>query len=59
MAGPATSPGPHPGLLLAWRREPQGWLGRVAYVVLDPDSRPVLIDTWVPAGALRPSAPPR
>ena len=59
VAGPPSSPGPHPGLLLAWRREPQGWLGRVAYVVVAPDSRPVLIDTWVPAGALRPSAPPR
>lgn len=58
VAGPPSSPGPHPGLLLAWRRERQGWWGRVAYVVLDPDSRPVLIDTWVPADTLRPSPAP-
>ncbi|WP_432534284.1 hypothetical protein [Kineococcus arenarius] len=50
--------GPRPGLLLAWRREDGGWLGRVAYVLLDPAGRPVLVDSWVPAAVLRPGARP-
>ena len=54
VTGPPQDPGPFPGLLLAWRREREGWLGRVAYVLLDEESRPVVIDTWVPASALRP-----
>ena len=56
VQGPAEDPGPFPGLLLTWRRGPDGWLGRVAYVLLDEHARPVLIDTWVPASALRPAS---
>lgn len=56
VQGPAEDPGPFPGLLLAWRRSPDGWLGRVAYVLLDEHARPVLIDTWVAAGSLRPAS---
>ncbi|MGI4896258.1 MAG: hypothetical protein ACRYF3_14210 [Janthinobacterium lividum] len=54
MSGPPGDPGPYPGLLLAWRRGRDGWSGRVTYVLLDEESRPVVIDTWVPATALRP-----
>jgi hypothetical protein len=56
VQGPAEDPGPFPGLLLAWRRGPEGWLGRVAYVLLDEHARPVLIDTWVAAASLRPAS---
>ncbi len=50
--------GARPGVLLAWRREGRGWLGRAAYVLLDAEGRPVLVDGWVPAAALRPAGPP-
>jgi len=56
VQGPAEDPGPFPGLLLAWRRGPDGWLGRVAYVLPDEHARPVLIDTWVAAASLRPAS---
>ncbi|NAZ83071.1 hypothetical protein GTR02_14725 [Kineococcus sp. R8] len=56
VRGPTEDPGPFPGLLLAWRRGPDGWLGRVAYVLPDEHARPVLIDTWVPAASLRPAS---
>ncbi|MCI2237530.1 hypothetical protein MO973_06525 [Paenibacillus sp. TRM 82003] len=46
------------GLLLAWRRDPEGWLGRVAYVLLDTAGRPVLVEGWVPASVLRPAPGP-
>ncbi len=50
--------GTRPGLLLGWRREDGRWLGRVAYVLLDPVGRPVLVDGWVPAAVLRPATRP-
>ncbi|WP_369069708.1 hypothetical protein [Kineococcus terrestris] len=59
VQGPPEDPGPFPGLLLAWRRDGTGWLGRVAYVLLDEDQRPVLVDTWVGAEHLRPTGGPR
>ncbi|WP_432547850.1 hypothetical protein [Kineococcus sp. SYSU DK004] len=59
VQGPPEDPGPFPGLLLAWRRDGTGWLGRVAYVLLDEEQRPVLVDTWVAAEHLRPTGGPR
>ena len=46
-------PGRWPGLLLEWRREGDGWLGRVAYAIPDLD-RPGarMIERWLPADCL-------
>ena len=53
-------PGRWPGLLLEWRRETDGWVGRVAYAIPDLD-RPGarMIERWLPAHCLSPEeAPP-
>ncbi|NAZ86870.1 hypothetical protein [Kineococcus indalonis] len=49
--------GTRPGVLMAWRRDGERWLGRVAYVLLDRAGRPVLVDGWVPAAVLSPAGP--
>jgi hypothetical protein len=46
-------PGRRPGLLLEWRREADGWFGRVAYAIPDLD-RPGarMVERWLPAQCL-------
>lgn len=53
-------PGRWPGLLLEWRREDDGWLGRVAYAIPDLDRAGArMIERWLPATCLRAEdAPP-
>jgi hypothetical protein len=50
----AFAPGRWPGVLLEWRLEPSGWMGRVALAVPDEDGT-LLIEAWVPATQLRPA----
>lgn len=42
---------PWPGIVVAWVRGPQGWRGRVVYVVPGPE--PVVVEAWVAATDLR------
>lgn len=44
---------PSPGLLVAWRRTPEGWDGWVTYAHLAPAGRWVLLREWVPASLLQ------
>ena len=55
--GPPEDPGPHPGLIQAWRNEPQGgWAALVVYILLDESTQDVTtVQAWVPADALRPA----
>lgn len=42
-------PGRWPGLLVEWRRETEGWFGRVVYGIPDPSWNGVrLIERWIP-----------
>ncbi|WP_432565639.1 hypothetical protein [Kineococcus sp. SYSU DK003] len=43
---------PWPGIVVVWVRGPNGWRGRVVYVV--PGDDPVLVEAWVDAENLRP-----
>ena len=47
--GPASAPGPHPGLILDWTRRDDGWWGFVAYVIEDDEA---LVQQWLPARLL-------
>ncbi|ABS02283.1 hypothetical protein Krad_0795 [Kineococcus radiotolerans SRS30216 = ATCC BAA-149] len=44
-----------PGVVVAWVRGPDGWRGRVVYVVPGPE--PVVVEAWVEAGNLRAAGP--
>lgn len=47
-------PGQWPGLLLEWRRTDEGWLGRVAYAIGDPDQPGArLVERWLDSTYLR------
>ena len=48
---PPGAPGVWPGLLVEWRQEDDGWLGRVSYAVAGPHGS-VLVEAWVPAALL-------
>ena len=53
VAGPPDAPGPHPGLLLEWRRSPGvGWQARVVWVV---EADEVVVQQWVDAALVRPA----
>ena len=55
VTGLPDRPGRWAGLLVEWRQADTGeWLGRVAYVV-DEDSRPVLVEAWLPGRQLGPA----
>jgi hypothetical protein len=43
-----------PGLLVEWRRGPEGWEGRVVYLSLAAPGRWVLSEEWLPAPWLAP-----
>jgi hypothetical protein len=45
-------PGRYPGLLAEWRRERDGWQGRVVYALDEPDGGCRLVERWVPAACL-------
>ena len=50
------NPGPHAGLIQAWRHGPEGWSALVVYVVADDASDDVTtVQTWMPANNLRPA----
>ena len=55
VEGPAESPGPWPGVVVEWRRDPASstWSALVVYVVND-DAPPTTIQTWLDARHLRP-----
>jgi len=54
VTGPAEDPGPWPGLVLEWRKGPTGWLALVVYAITA-KSVTTAVQTWVPAGQLRPA----
>jgi len=54
VTGPAEDPGPWPGLILEWRRDSTGWWALVVYVITA-ETLATTVQTWVPAGHLRPS----
>jgi hypothetical protein len=43
-----------PGLVLEWRRDMTGWSALVVYAITA-ESVTTTVQTWVPAGHLRPS----
>ncbi len=43
-----------PGLLLEWRRRPDGWHARVVHAIADVDGW-VVVEEWLPAGLLDPA----
>lgn len=47
------APGRWPGLLLEWRKGPQGWRGRVILALAGAEG-PLIMEAWLPAGHLRP-----
>jgi hypothetical protein len=54
VRGPDGAPGPHPGLLLEWRRTPHGeWEALVAYAVQEGGSV-TLVQQWLPASLVAP-----
>lgn len=53
--GPPEDPGPHPGLIQAWRHSPQGWSALVVYVLDEAAQDVTTVQTWVPAEVLRPA----
>jgi len=49
-------PGPHPGLIQAWRRGSDEWSALVIFIVTgEPDQDVTTIQRWVPASWLRPA----
>lgn len=56
VAGPEAAPGPHPGVVVRWRRERGAWSALVVYVVAggDEDGHTV-VQQWVPAELLSPA----
>jgi hypothetical protein len=57
VTGPPAQPGPWPGLVIQWRREPGGWYARVVYLVYVDGNRsePTTVDGWVSAEQLSPA----
>jgi len=53
VTGPVEDPGPWPGLILEWRRDMAGWAALVVYAITA--ETVTTVQTWVPAGHLRPS----
>jgi hypothetical protein len=53
--GPPEDPGPHPGLIQAWRHGPQGWSALVVYVLGESAQDVTTVHRWVPASWLRPA----
>lgn len=52
VVDPPASPGRWPGVLVEWRRRPEGgWSGRVIWVAQDDDG-PVVIESWLDAALL-------
>lgn len=55
VTGPAEDPGPWPGLILEWRKDPaNGWSALVVYAITA-ETVTTTVQTWVAAGHLRPS----
>ncbi len=54
VTGPAEDPGPWPGLVLEWRKDPSGWSALVVYAITA-EAVTITVQTWVPAGQLRPA----
>lgn len=54
VTGPAQDPGPWPGLVLEWRRDSSGWRALVVYAITA-ETDTTTVQTWVPAGHLKPS----
>jgi hypothetical protein len=54
VTGPTEDPGPWPGLILEWRRDMTGWSALVVYAITA-ETVTTTVQTWVPAGHLRPS----
>lgn len=52
---PPNLPVPHPGLLLAWRREREEWIALVTYI----DAGGRAITEWVPRDRMVPVPPNR
>lgn len=51
MTGPADSPGPHPGLVLAWEKRDDVWWAQVVYLI---ESDGVLVQQWLRGELLTP-----
>jgi hypothetical protein len=49
VSGPASAPGPHPGLIIEWARRDDGWWGLVTYVIEEDGA---LVQQWLPARLL-------
>ena len=58
VEGTMDSPGPWPGVVVEWRRDPASglWSALVVYVVTD-DTRPITVQAWVDSRYLRPVQP--
>lgn len=54
VTGPEEDPGPWPGLILEWRRDPAGWSALVVYVIAG-ESAATTVQTWVLQVHLRPA----
>ena len=54
VTGPAEDLGPWPGLVLEWRRDITGWSALVVYAITA-ETVTTTVQTWVPAGHLRPT----
>jgi hypothetical protein len=51
---PPSMPGKHPGLLIEWRKERDGWYGLTVYVVETSSGR-ATVQEWLPAVYLEPA----
>ncbi len=47
------APGRHPGILLNWRKRPEGWQGFVV-VAVGSDDDPAVLTLWLPGDYLQP-----
>lgn len=56
---PARPERPQAGLLVDWRRAPDGWWGRVVLASSTTEGRRTVTDTWMPAARLKPARNPR
>jgi hypothetical protein len=55
VTGPAEDPGPWPGLILEWRKDPaNGWSALVVYAITA-ETVTTTVQTWVAAVYLRPT----
>ena len=55
VSDPAAPARPLAGLLIDWRRDPDGWWGRVILSTSSLEGRATVTDTWLPAKRLRPA----